>query len=751
MSEKQTSFNGDRPIEVPAEDRLGFRPAAKHVADAIYCMASPDGFVIGVEGEWGSGKSSFINLVADSLKRYELAPEIVRFLPWLISSREGLLRELFPEIIKAAFRIDSREAPVGWRAWLPKFLGSYRYSFLNLRRKKLKRLFSKFSGRLVQAGKLADLAGLPGSGAATQAGTSVIASWLDDDSLDKEKASIQRELRGLKRKIVIFIDDLDRLEPNEVTEILRLVRAVVDFPNVVFVLCYSRDVIAKNLETALSIKKGDEFLEKIVQVSFSVPRPEAFELRRMMRHDLELLFPELLSGDDIKVRSVTKRLARVIDGEGGRTLLTPRHVVRAINALRFHATPVLSDIDMPDMVWLQLIRLQSPKLYDWIEYYLIEYSAQVAGATVTSEEKKTQRAKLDEILDGLDGLYGSREVRRDALEEHLPGAEIDIEQVGTDHRRVLSIFNRQDLAQSITDRRLSSPQHFRYYFALTAPQNAISDRDFAVFLTKAQSSPSEATAYFVALADRKTEEGRLAIQPILDRLKDDGVSRVPDQGLEGLLQALAASMDVSALRMGVGDWGRNWIWADANVLLEAILKRIDGAERTKLIRKLFAEGNALGWLTDILRNETFSHGNYGNRAEPESKWILSAAELEMAAALLIERYRALTPEDLPALPDLMSILFAWAQYDKESLDEVRAKADSLTERDGDFILALEKMRGWSSTNGEVSFPLREREISRFFDFDALIERLLKLSEDSSVPALAARARALLSHVDRSED
>ena len=127
MSEKQTSFNGDRPIEVPAEDRLGFRPAAKHVADAIYCMASPDGFVIGVEGEWGSGKSSFINLVADSLKRYELAPEIVRFLPWLISSREGLLRELFPEIIKAAFRIESREAPVGWRAWLPKCLGSYRW------------------------------------------------------------------------------------------------------------------------------------------------------------------------------------------------------------------------------------------------------------------------------------------------------------------------------------------------------------------------------------------------------------------------------------------------------------------------------------------------------------------------------------------------------------------------------------------------------------------------------------------------
>lgn len=109
-------FHGDRLIETPSEDRLGFEPAASHVAAAIHKMTSPDGFVIGIEGEWGSGKSSFINLASDAFRESTDAPEIVRFLPWLISSREGLLTELFTEITKAALRIEAGGVQVhGWR------------------------------------------------------------------------------------------------------------------------------------------------------------------------------------------------------------------------------------------------------------------------------------------------------------------------------------------------------------------------------------------------------------------------------------------------------------------------------------------------------------------------------------------------------------------------------------------------------------------------------------------------------------
>src|SRR5690606_8366964 len=290
MTAAEQSFHGDRPIEAPSEDRLGFGPAAGHVAEAIRKMASPDGFVIGIEGEWGSGKSSFINLVSDALREPDNAPEIVRFLPWLIRSRESLRKQLFTAITTAALRIDAGDVQVhGWKR-LRSHIWPSRYSAQALRKKKIKGLYSRFSSRLVQAGKLAELFGLAGAGVATEAGKRMAEEWLGNSSLEKDKAQIQAELRKLERKIVVFVDDLDRLEPNEVVEVLRLVRAVVDFPNVIYVLCYSRDIIAKNLSTALHIEKGEEFLEKIVQVSFSVPRPEAFDLRRMFRHDLQLLY-----------------------------------------------------------------------------------------------------------------------------------------------------------------------------------------------------------------------------------------------------------------------------------------------------------------------------------------------------------------------------------------------------------------------------------------------------------------------------
>lgn len=116
MTPAEQAFHGDRPIKVPSEERLGFGPAARHVAEATDKMAAPDSLVIGFEGEWGSGKSSFINLVSDALRKPGNAPEIVRFLPWLIRSREGLLKGLFTKITEAALGIDAGDMQVhGWR------------------------------------------------------------------------------------------------------------------------------------------------------------------------------------------------------------------------------------------------------------------------------------------------------------------------------------------------------------------------------------------------------------------------------------------------------------------------------------------------------------------------------------------------------------------------------------------------------------------------------------------------------------
>lgn len=320
MAEPDSPLNGDRPIHTLAEDRLGFGPAAHHVARAINSLPSSDGFVIGIEGEWGAGKTSFINLVTESLSGSERPPEIVSFLPWIISAREVLLQELMSEVAMSAITIDATMPPKSLLGKLSKALGVGSKLRRSRRRRKLSAVYARYSGRVVKAARLAEVAGLTGAGVAAVAGKEYVDSWLEQESLAKEKGVIKDQLQRLDRKIVVFIDDLDRLEAREVVELLRLVRAVVDFPNVVFVLCYSPKIISKGLEVALGLEDGMKYLEKIVQVTYAVPHPEAFALRHMFMASVEGLYPQQFSGgEDLCVRRRAK-LVGVVDDEGSRAL-----------------------------------------------------------------------------------------------------------------------------------------------------------------------------------------------------------------------------------------------------------------------------------------------------------------------------------------------------------------------------------------------------------------------------------------------
>ena len=61
-------MKGDRPLDGATPDRLGFRDVAKQIAMSLADRTSDSGFVIGLEGRWGSGKSSLLFLIEDELR-----------------------------------------------------------------------------------------------------------------------------------------------------------------------------------------------------------------------------------------------------------------------------------------------------------------------------------------------------------------------------------------------------------------------------------------------------------------------------------------------------------------------------------------------------------------------------------------------------------------------------------------------------------------------------------------------------------
>lgn len=81
-------MDGDKPLTRPEDDRLGFAPVAQHLAGAIVGLPATAGFVFGIEGRWGSGKSTLIALTKTALQSRDAdAPETIDFSPWLVGNR----------------------------------------------------------------------------------------------------------------------------------------------------------------------------------------------------------------------------------------------------------------------------------------------------------------------------------------------------------------------------------------------------------------------------------------------------------------------------------------------------------------------------------------------------------------------------------------------------------------------------------------------------------------------------------------
>ena len=91
-NENLNVLSADNPLKDPKDDRLGYAPFARNLAESICRMAPPEGFVIAVYGPWGSGKSTLLNFLIYYLeqKSEDVQPIIVPFNPWWFSGQEDL-------------------------------------------------------------------------------------------------------------------------------------------------------------------------------------------------------------------------------------------------------------------------------------------------------------------------------------------------------------------------------------------------------------------------------------------------------------------------------------------------------------------------------------------------------------------------------------------------------------------------------------------------------------------------------------
>lgn len=701
-------FHGDRPIEAADQDRFGLSALAARIADALTTQAAGKGFVMGVEGRWGSGKSSLLALIVARLRAMDAQKvAVVEFRPWLIGDRDQLLAGLFEDLVKAIAGLESAAGDTT-RATV-------------LSAKDVAEKARRFASHLGSAGKFAGLAGMfvPGASAAgtvLEGIASAAKEAAGGPTLAQQKDDLAAALVELSCRIVVTIDDVDRLEPKEVAELLRLVRSVADFPNISYILCYDAAALGHAIEQATQVGSGSAYLEKIIQTQISVPRPESFALRTWFKAELAAF----ATCEQARVPD----LLHMIDETGGRSFDTARSVVRSLDGIRAYWPSLERRVDLVDLVWLRIIGVALPSLYHWIEEYLTAYTALAAGRVHISESQRLDLAnRLDSTL-AANGLEWSN--IKFELQRHLPGIEVHSFNQGKEER--LFARARSLPAGDFQDQRLASPNHSRLYFTLVEPVDSVTGMDVADLLGAANKGPNDVGLLLLQLSDKRGDTGTTKTERLLDQMREMDDAIIQGWPVKPLVMGLVNIADELAKDDAGDDWGFPRIWYLGVALLKKLSRSLPAPQWAELVETIFATGRSFEFVSRLLRDETFGHGFFGDRPNA-AECITTPETFETIRKIMLARYEGTGLERLLGSRHTATMLYAWSQAGGHD-ELVRLVAQRTADDDASFIGFLLEIRGTSTSSTDGSYrSLSLEAIHSFFANPAdVVRRVLRLVE-----------------------
>ncbi len=160
--------------------------------------------------------------------------------------------------------------------------------------------------------------------------------------LDELRKRLEELLRKAGQRIVVLIDDIDRLNRKEIQSIFKLVKLSASFEYTSYVLAFDDQIVAAALGEGYGAgdpAAGRNFLEKIVQAPLHLPPPDKFALRKMTLAGVDeaLRISGIILTDKDKVQ--VSSFARYIENFFDPALENPRKAKQYTNALMFRAAP----------------------------------------------------------------------------------------------------------------------------------------------------------------------------------------------------------------------------------------------------------------------------------------------------------------------------------------------------------------------------------------------------------------------------
>ncbi|HEX8429317.1 KAP family NTPase [Hymenobacter sp.] len=598
----------DRPLSEPTHDNFQRADFAKRIAQTLVSRTNPDSIVVGLYGKWGEGKSTVLNFIRHSLKEASGEVAVFNFNPWRFPDESQLLVNFFGELAKT---IDQQLYNTKEKA--AKILTSY-----------IAPLIPSFGAGPVTA----------------DVGKSVgeLSSKLLPD-VDKLRSRLEDLLVKSGKRVVVIIDDIDRLEKTQIQTVFRLVKLTADFKHTAYLLAFDDVMVARAMGEVFEsgaedvagdrpLQAGLNFLEKIIQVPLRLPRarPDALLKFCFERVD-EVLTNAGLTLPDAEAQRLGNALRSAILPR----LTTPRLAVRYANSLSFSLPLVLGEVNTVDFILVEAMNVFYPDLYSFVA----THEGHLTGSTRDSSRiiypQQDHTAEEKAVLNiGLDHYKLADE--RKAAENMLRALFPRVAKLLDKGHMFFGNTSRLTPDELTRNQHIAASTHFGRYFAYTVLLGDVPDEEITAFLQLSGSEQSQSAPLLIARLDMGTFLQKISFRtPTLETDQAEAVWEM----------ILSVSPKLNTARAGLF-FSRSEA-TQASWLLLQVLSKLPAAERLNRVKQLVEHQGVFALaeeLVDILGDHSQSvlkrlregYPDEEDKLFTQAEW--ESIEVELSAALL---------------------------------------------------------------------------------------------------------------------
>jgi hypothetical protein len=322
-----------------SNDLFGREKYAEKVVSAINSSLSKNSIGIAINAEWGFGKTFFLKMIKSKLSEND-KNIIIWFNPWDREKGHASVESFFEQL-------ESELKPFNSKA--SKKIRVYAENVM--RPEEGDTVAMNLIRRLVQI-------------------------VIPPISIDRQKSELSDIIVKTGKRIIVFVDDLDRLSGAEISNVMQLIRNSAGFRNTFFIVALDRSYVSNALQEDKYVYRNGAYLEKIFQIEILLP-PVKINARKEL---LISLFSNFYGVKSKAYKEISEGLSKISSDPNFQFFLSDRgnidiletylenirDVKRFFNSFNLTYALIHGDVEIEELLLLELIKYKSSSFYKLI-------------------------------------------------------------------------------------------------------------------------------------------------------------------------------------------------------------------------------------------------------------------------------------------------------------------------------------------------------------------------------------------------